>query len=119
MVEPSQPSESNGQPSVPNDDNVATLLSPPSNLSTHLSTSAKTYKSVIASATNILTESSVDLDAFSSADPDDKASGMREMIVTTKSDFIRFADREIEFCKNLNAYGELLNILVATADTSL
>lgn len=112
-------SDLNGQPTEPKVDDVAALLSPPPDLSNRLSDSAKTYKAVIAGATNILTKSSVDLDAFRSADPDDKSSGIRDMIVTIKSDFTRFADRETDLCKNLIAYGQLLNTLVSKVDTSV
>lgn len=116
MADPLQPSDGSDRQSVLKDIDVATLLSPPPDLSTRLSTSAKTYETVVASATSILTKSSVDLDAFRSADPDDKTSGMRETIMTAKADFARFADREVDLCKNLNAYGDLLKTLVSKVD---
>jgi hypothetical protein len=107
------------QPPTPNEANIAGLLSPPPDLSTRLSNSAKAYKIVTASATTILTQRSVDLDAFRSADPDDKTSGMRETVLGIKSDFARFADRETDLCKNVIAYGQLLNTLVSRVDTSV
>lgn len=107
------------RPPVESVEDVATLLGAPANLSSLLSNSAKVYKTVTASAISILEKTAVDLNAFASADPEDKSTGMRQLIETVKADFNRFADREVDLCKNLKSYSILLNTLVPRLGVSV
>lgn len=91
---------------------LAKTLSPSGDIDDLVKKSVQAYKKVKTASNNLLTKSSLDLNAFRSPSSDDDTLSMRQLIVQAAADFTRFAQGEIDLCNNLNAYGGLLVQLV-------